>query len=165
MMASIKSCHTKPEMVVRRALHAAGFRYRLHDRRLPGSPDIVLPKWQTVVLVHGCFWHRHPGCRFATMPTSNRAFWEKKFEQNARRDERDQVLLEALGWRIGIVWECSLKSGRRRSTIVALVQWLRSAQRNSFSRQMMSMEVNNGAREGVILEDEVSEIRNHRGQQ
>lgn len=133
MMAGIKSRDTKPEMIVRRALHAAGFRYRLHDRRLPGRPDIVLPKWRAVVLIHGCFWHRHAGCRYATKPTSNQIFWEDKFTQNEKRDERDQKTLEALGWRIAIVWECGLKSGKGPSTVAALANWLQVPHRNVLS--------------------------------
>ena len=133
MMAGIRGRDTKPEIVVRKALHAAGFRYRLHDGRLPGRPDIVLQKWKAVVLVHGCFWHRHAGCRYTTTPASNQIFWEEKFAQNVRRDQRDHSLLEGLGWRIAIVWECGLKSGRGPSTVAALANWLRSAPDSSFS--------------------------------
>lgn len=133
MMAGIKGRHTKPEMVVRKALHAAGFRFRLHDRRLPGRPDIVLPKWKAVVQVHGCFWHRHAGCRYATTPASNQIFWEEKFTQNVRRDQRDQALLEGLGWRIAIVWECGLKTGQGPSTVAALANWLRTTPQISSS--------------------------------
>ena len=125
-MAGIKGRHTKPEIVVRKALHAAGFRFRLHDRRLPGRPDIVLPKWHAVVQVHGCFWHRHPGCRFATTPASNKAFWFAKFEENSRRDQHNVSELRSLGWRVALVWECALKSQKRNETITSLISWFKS---------------------------------------
>lgn len=106
MMSNIRGKDTKPELVLRKALHARGFRYRLNARDLPGSPDIVLPKWRAVLFVHGCYWHRHPGCPKATMPSSNVAFWREKFAQNVARDRRNLADLMDLGWRVGIVWEC-----------------------------------------------------------
>ncbi len=110
MMAGIRGKDTKPELLVRRFLHARGFRYRLHDKRLPGSPDIVLPKHKLAVFVHGCFWHRHAGCRLASTPDQNRQQWMKKFSLNADRDARQiQILLES-GWRVLVIWECGLKS-------------------------------------------------------
>lgn len=109
MMAGIRSKDTKPEMMVRRYLHARGFRYRLHARDLPGSPDLVLPKYSVAVLVHGCFWHRHPGCRFATTPASNVEQWKVKFQTNVDRDARKLALLEEAGWRVIVVWECELR--------------------------------------------------------
>lgn len=126
MMAAIKGRNTKPEMLVRRALHAAGFRYRLHDKRLPGKPDIVLPKWRAVVLIHGCFWHRHPGCRFATTPASNPEFWQRKFDDNVDRDRRNELQLSSLGWRVAVVWECQIKSGRAPTIVSMLADWLQS---------------------------------------
>ena len=89
VMSHIRSKDTKPEMVVRRHLHALGFRYRLHSSKLPGHPDIVLPKWHTVIFVNGCFWHRHEGCKTATMPKSNIEFWTAKFERNVARDKKE----------------------------------------------------------------------------
>jgi DNA mismatch endonuclease, patch repair protein len=109
MMAGIRSKDTKPEMAVRRYLHARGFRYRLHARDLPGSPDLVLPKYRTAILVHGCFWHRHSGCRFATTPTSNVERWDAKFRANIARDAKKLASLEEAGWRVIVVWECELR--------------------------------------------------------
>lgn len=108
-MAAIKGKDTKPEMIVRRFLHREGFRFRLHRKDLPGKPDIVLPKYKTVIFVHGCFWHRHEGCRFATMPATRYEFWKAKFERTKERDQDDQKSLLENGWRILILWECGLK--------------------------------------------------------
>lgn len=108
MMSGIRVRDTKPELVVRSYLHRRGLRFRLTPRALPGKPDIVFPKFRTVVFVHGCFWHRHPGCRFATTPASNEAFWKRKFEENLRRDERMTEELHKLGWRVLVIWECEL---------------------------------------------------------
>ncbi len=109
MMAGIKGRDTKPEMAVRSYLHAAGLRFRLHDKRLPGRPDIVLPRYRTVVFVHGCFWHRHPGCRYATTPASRREFWSAKFLENVDRDRRDVGALSKLGWAVVTIWECQTR--------------------------------------------------------
>ena len=112
MMASIRAKDTKPEMVVRRHLHAAGLRYRLHRRGLPGTPDLVLPKHEAVVFVNGCYWHQHPGCPFAVLPKSNTEFWRKKLEGNRDRDQRHCRQLHELGYRVFIVWECELSNAR-----------------------------------------------------
>ncbi len=106
MMAGIRSRNTAPELAVRRFLYAAGLRFRLHDQKLPGRPDIVLPSRRVAILVHGCFWHRHPGCRFATMPATNSAFWVAKFDANVSRDIRTAKALSAIGWLVLVVWEC-----------------------------------------------------------
>lgn len=106
MMASIGPANTAPEVAVRRYLHAAGLRFRLHDKRLPGRPDIVLPGHRIAIFVHGCFWHRHPGCRYATTPASNVTFWQDKFKSNVRRDKAKTELLERQGWTVLVVWEC-----------------------------------------------------------
>ena len=108
-MSGIQSKNTKPEMLVRRYLHAQGFRYRLHTRELSGSPDLVLPKYRVVIFVHGCFWHRHAGCRFATQPTSNTEQWKTKFQSNLERDAKNVTALQATGWSVLVVWECELK--------------------------------------------------------
>lgn len=108
MMAAIRGKDTKPEVIVRRFLHRSGFRFRLHRRDLPGRPDIVLPKYRTVVEVRGCFWHRHEGCPFAYTPKSNRVFWESKLNGNRERDQRNLRELARLGWRAIEVWECEL---------------------------------------------------------
>lgn len=106
MMSGIRGRDTKPERIVRSHLHRAGLRFRLHGRALPGRPDIVLPRWDAVVFVHGCFWHRHPGCPKATTPSSNSAFWNRKFRENMERDKRNITALRRLGWRVFVVWEC-----------------------------------------------------------
>ncbi|MEC7299980.1 MAG: very short patch repair endonuclease, partial [Pseudomonadota bacterium] len=108
MMAGIKGANTKPEMMLRRALHARGFRYRIHDKRLPGKPDIVLPNWRVVIEVRGCFWHRHQGCSKAAIPATNPDFWQDKFSANVLRDETNAKALVADGWRVLIVWECAM---------------------------------------------------------
>lgn len=111
MMAGIGGKNTKPELALRRALHARGFRFRLHVGSLPGKPDIVLPRYRAAILVHGCFWHRHADCRFATTPATRPEFWQAKFDQNVQRDLRTTVALRELGWRVGTVWECDLRQG------------------------------------------------------
>ncbi len=108
-MAAIRGRDTAPERRVRSLLHQLGYRFRLHRRDLPGSPDIVLPRHHTVVFVHGCFWHRHPGCRYTTTPRTRSAFWETKFRQNMERDARQQDELRAAGWTVVVVWECELR--------------------------------------------------------
>lgn len=108
MMAGIKGKNTRPEMLVRRLVHGMGFRYRLHRKDLPGSPDLVFPRLRKVIFVHGCFWHRHPGCKFAYTPKSNKQFWLQKLESNTRRDARALKALDALGWDILVVWECEV---------------------------------------------------------
>ena len=106
MMSGIRGANTKPELRVRRHLFAAGLRYRLHKKGLPGRPDLVLARCQTAVFVHGCFWHQHPGCRFAARPGTNAEFWQTKFVANRERDARKEAELKALGWRVEVVWEC-----------------------------------------------------------
>lgn len=110
MMAGIKGKNTQPEMVVRRLVHGMGFRFRLHRKDLPGSPDLVFPRLRRVIFVHGCFWHRHPGCKFAYTPKSNAQFWEEKLEANMRRDAVALQALDALGWNALIVWECEVSN-------------------------------------------------------
>ena len=106
MMSGIRGKNTQPELAVRRYLHAHGFRFRLHRRDLPGKPDVVLPKYRTAVFVHGCYWHRHEGCKYATTPSSNREFWQRKFRENVERDQRNQTQLAAAGWHVLVIWEC-----------------------------------------------------------
>jgi DNA mismatch endonuclease (patch repair protein) len=109
IMSRVPSQGTVPEMRVRRALHRLGFRFRLHRRDLPGSPDLVLPKHRVVVFVHGCFWHQHPGCKKATVPKQNRKFWIAKLARNCQRDQEVEAALIALGWRVITVWECEIR--------------------------------------------------------
>ena len=108
-MSAIKSKNTKPEITVRKLLHSMGYRFRLHRKDLPGSPDIVLPKYKTVIFVHGCFWHRHENCKYASTPKTRKEFWEKKFRENINRDNLNQANLSLKGWKIIIIWECQLK--------------------------------------------------------
>lgn len=107
IMSSVAQKDTGPETLLRSALHKTGLRYRLHDRKLPGSPDLVFPRFRAVIFVHGCYWHSH-GCYKSTVPKSRRGFWEDKFRANRRRDERNIALLHERGWRVMVVWECVL---------------------------------------------------------
>lgn len=109
MMAGIRSSDTLPEMKVRKLLHRQGFRYRLHQRNLPGKPDVVLPRHRVCIFVHGCFWHRHPGCRFATIPKTREVFWQTKFDQNVKRDIKNREELLRSGWRVIELWECGIR--------------------------------------------------------
>lgn len=127
IMARVRSCNTSPELAVRRTLHAAGFRFRLHRKDLPGNPDLVLPRYRTAVYVNGCFWHWH-GCRRSRMPATNRDYWEKKIARNVERDGLNQARLKAIGWSARTIWECELASGtdalirdlqERRPTVAA----------------------------------------------
>ena len=110
MMGNIRGRNTKPEKLVRSALHRRGFRYRLDDRRLPGRPDLVFPRYRAVVFIHGCFWHRHAGCRLTATPQTRPQFWNAKFEANVERDRSAVRSLLGSGWRVGIIWECATRS-------------------------------------------------------
>lgn len=109
MMAGIKGKNTKPEMALRRALHARGFRYRLHSNKVHGRPDLVFPKYSAVVFVHGCFWHRHEGCPYATTPATRTEYWQAKFKANVARDSAVRGALLSAGWRVATIWECALR--------------------------------------------------------
>jgi DNA mismatch endonuclease (patch repair protein) len=113
VMAAIRSKDTGPEKTVRSMLHHLGLRFRLHDRRLPGTPDVILNRHRTVVEVFGCFFHRHPGCRLASNPASNRRFWREKFRRNVARDAENRKALQGTGWRTVVVWECELRKPER----------------------------------------------------
>jgi DNA mismatch endonuclease (patch repair protein) len=110
IMSRVRSANTSPEIRVRRILHQLGYRFRLHRRDLPGTPDIVLPAHHSVILVHGCFWHRHDGCSDASMPNTRIGFWKEKFTENVNRDAKKTAALLALGWKVLIVWECELRN-------------------------------------------------------
>ena len=110
LMSQVKNKNTSAEMRVRRAAHALGLRYRLHRQDLPGTPDIVLPKHRTVIFVHGCFWHRHPGCRKSSMPKSRTQFWQAKFDRTVARDQQATKDLGEIGWTVTVIWECETKS-------------------------------------------------------
>ena len=125
MMASIRGRDTQPELIVRRHLHGLGFRYRLAPRDLPGKPDLVLPKHGLVIFVHGCFWHGHRGCRFATVPATRTEFWTAKIATNRARDHLKAAQLQHAGWRIAVVWECALKT-EREVTLRQLVTFIQS---------------------------------------
>ena len=127
-MTSIRGKNTKPEILVRKGLHARGFRFRLHNKKLPGSPDIVLPKYGVAIMVNGCFWHGHKGCRYATKPKTNIEFWETKIARNRHRDEVTTAHLEALGWTVITIWECELRnSSQLDNRLDALAEGIREA--------------------------------------
>ncbi len=131
IMASVRQRDTGPEMRLRRALHRLGLRYRVHDRKLPGSPDLVFPRFHAVLFVHGCFWHVH-GCKYSTIPSTRREFWAEKFAANRARDKRDIDLLLADGWRVLTVWECALKGKRNHpeeTVALRVAGWLRGTRR------------------------------------
>lgn len=121
MMAGIRGKNTTPELVVRRYLHRSGLRYRLHVRSLPGAPDIVLPRYRSVVFVHGCFWHQHPGCKFAYTPKSNTAFWQSKLRANRERDARQEAELREQGWTVYTIWECMVESETNLTNLVSAI--------------------------------------------
>lgn len=127
-MAAVRARNTKPELMIRRALHEAGLRYRLNVRDLPGKPDIVLPRYRAVVSVHGCFWHRHE-CDLFRWPESRPEFWRDKLDGNAVRDRNASEALDKAGWRQAVIWECALKGRKKRDfqdTMQRLIAWIRS---------------------------------------
>ncbi len=123
-MSRIRSVHTKPEIVVRKFLHRQGFRYRLHDKKVFGKPDMVLKKLNTVIFIHGCYFHHHKNYRYASAPKSNVAFWKKKFEANVKRDKLVKQTLRKQGWKIIEIWECEVKGKKVERTLEKLVQRL-----------------------------------------
>ena len=127
-MSRIKSKDTKPEILVRSYLFSRGLRFRKNDKRYPGSPDIVLPKYNTMVFVHGCFWHLHEGCKYARIPKSNVEYWKKKLYRNKERDEHNQKELKEMGWKVITVWECELKKGKVEQTLEDLYAQITSEQ-------------------------------------
>ncbi|MDO5149509.1 MAG: very short patch repair endonuclease [Oscillospiraceae bacterium] len=129
-MSQIKSKNTKPEEIVCKYLFSRGFRYRKNDKRYPGKPDIVLPKYKTVIFVNGCFWHKHEGCRYFVVPKSNTEFWMNKINRNAERDAENTKKLIDMGWKVVTVWECDLKKGKKENTLNGLV--LEIEQQESF---------------------------------
>ena len=129
-MSRIRGKDTKPEELVRKYLFSQGFRYRKNDARLPGKPDIVLPKYKTVIFVNGCFWHGHEGCHYFVWPKNNAEFWKKKIGSNIERDAKNHALLAKLGWNVIVVWECELKRSRAEETLNLLVHCI--VQRQSY---------------------------------
>lgn len=125
-MSKIKGKNTKPEMVVRKFLHANGFRFRLHDKSIPGRPDIKLPKYKTVIFIHGCFWHGHSNCRIYQMPKTRVDFWNNKISANKERDNDRISTLKAMGWNVIVLWECELKPTKRAGTLQSLIEQLKA---------------------------------------
>jgi DNA mismatch endonuclease (patch repair protein) len=123
IMSKVKGKDTKPEMALRKRLFSLGFRYRVHDDSLPGRPDIIFPKYNSVIFVHGCFWHSH-GCRKRLIPDSNKEYWTKKITKNVQRDIENIQGLKERGWRVLIVWECSLRSSKIDKTIKRVTKWI-----------------------------------------
>lgn len=121
IMSRVKHEGTKPEMLVRKYLFSKGFRYRVNDRRYPGAPDIVLPKWRTVVFVQGCFWHQHEGCKKANPPKSHLDYWEPKLIKNVKRDKDNQSRLKEMGWQVILVWECELSTKAKREERLSIL--------------------------------------------
>jgi DNA mismatch endonuclease (patch repair protein) len=141
-MSRIKSENTAPERSVRSALHRLGFRFRLHQKSLPGKPDIVLPRLKTVILVHGCFWHRHPSCVFAYVPKTRQAFWQRKFDENVARDQRVRGELRKSGQRVVVIWECQTTNSAR---LAAIIKHALSPSRVSASPRSKENTMTNGA--------------------
>jgi DNA mismatch endonuclease (patch repair protein) len=121
MMAGFRSKDSKPEMLVRRALHGMGYRFRLHRQDLPGKPDIVLPRHRTAILVHGCFWHQHEGCRDARMPRTRQDYWTEKFRRNLQRDQATVAALRELGWTVEVIWECEARRPELSDRLLGLL--------------------------------------------
>lgn len=138
-MSRIKGSNTKPESIVRSYLFSHGYRYRKNDKRYPGTPDIVLPKYKTVVFVNGCFWHKHDGCRYFVWPQNNAEFWKEKIESNVARDQRDYRLLREAGWRVIVIWECEL----RKNLVDQTLQKLDDSIRMGFGGQEDEKEIEN----------------------
>ena len=125
-MSHIRSTNSKPEEIVRKYLFSKGFRYRKNVRTLPGCPDIVLPKYKTVIFVNGCFWHGHSGCKYFVWPKNNADFWKEKIQHNITRDKNNYAKLLGLGWKVILVWECELKKHRRDETLLSLISRIKS---------------------------------------
>ena len=123
-MSRIKGKDTRPEMLVRKFLHANGYRYKLHDKKLPGKPDIVLPKYHTVIFVHGCFWHGHANCKYFVVPKTNTQWWTDKINRNKANDEKAIKVLKKEGWKGIVVWECKLKPAKVEDTLLSLLKKL-----------------------------------------
>lgn len=129
MMSGIRAKDTKPELTLRRSLHALGFRYRLHGKDLPGKPDLVLPKYRAVIFAHGCFWHQHPGCRYASTPATRAEFWASKLGSNVARDNASRSALLLADWRVATIWECAMRNKTGAETVRDIVaEWLRGGE-------------------------------------
>lgn len=166
-MSCIRGKNTKPEILVRKGLHARGFRFRLQDKRLPGKPDLVLPKYGVAIMVNGCFWHGHKGCKYATRPKTNMEFWDTKIARNKHRDEVTAAHLEALGWTVIIVWECELRGKEKaEARILVLADEIRSAgelkkqkeERRKLSRAAAKREREQMLERQAALEEEIKRM-------
>jgi DNA mismatch endonuclease (patch repair protein) len=134
-MSNIRSKDTKPEKILRSALHRQGFRFRIHHKDLPGKPDIVLPKYNAIIFVHGCFWHYHKDCREGRVPSTNPAFWKEKLEKNVEKDERHRMALEKMGWRVAVVWECEVNTSDALTlTVEKLASWLKNSGEPTYTK-------------------------------
>lgn len=125
MMSAVRSLNTKPEKCVRSALHRQGFRFRLHNKQLPGTPDLVLRKYKAVIFINGCFWHQHSNCKASHLPKTRSDFWQNKFARNMTRDQKILYQLKIMGWRAAIIWECGLTKKAQEATLKRLMLWLR----------------------------------------
>ena len=166
-MSRIRGKNTKPEILVRKGLHARGFGFRLQDKRLPGKPDLVLPKYGVAIMVNGCFWHGHNGCKYAARPKTNMEFWDTKIARNKHRDEVTFAHLEALGWTVIIVWECELRGKEKaEARIQTLAEEIRSAgklKRQKEARRRLSRAAEKREREQMLerqaaLEEEIKRM-------
>jgi len=126
-MSRIRAKDTKPEMIVRKYLFSKGFRYRLHDRKLPGKPDLVLPRFKTVIFVNGCFWHGHEGCKYFVLPKNNQEWWFSKINRNRELDQKNAGELNRIGWQVITIFECELKNGKMESTLENTIRRIRQS--------------------------------------
>lgn len=131
-MQNIRSVNTMPEEIVRKYLFSKGFRYRKNDKRYPGKPDIVLPKYKTIIFINGCFWHQHEGCRYAVLPKSNLDYWLPKLMRNKQRDQENIQALTDAGWKVHVVWECELKKKNRSTTLEEIEEMIRGKRPNTY---------------------------------
>lgn len=164
VMSQVHSSDTKPELRLRRALWRMGFRYHVNDKRLPGKPDIVLPRYKTVIFVHGCFWHGHMNCGNYRIPKTNVEFWTKKVSRNQERDQEVWRKLEAKGWSVIIVWECELEKARQGETVIRVANEINANgelynQRQKERKEELLMRRNERAVEKTIFEKHMSEVR------
>jgi DNA mismatch endonuclease (patch repair protein) len=153
-LSTVRGKDARPEWILRSALHRLGFRFQIHRKDLPGKPDLVLPKYRAVVLVHGCFWHRHMKCRHISMPSTNQEFWSNKFSATIKRDSRVLRELHAHGWRTIVIWECQLE-GNTISTIKTVVNWL-SLTKNSGSS---SLDIGNTINKAALIRTAAEKVR------
>ncbi len=152
-MSRIRGKNTRPEILVRKGLHTRGFRFRLHNKKLPGSPDVVLPRYGVAIMVNGCFWHGHKGCSYATKPKTNIEFWEAKIARNRHRDEVTTAHLEALGWTVITIWECELRGKHRSDTrLDELADEIRQAGENKMQQDSVKQQ---NRREAKMMREDI----------